>query len=234
MKELFSILAFLLMTPVSFSQLAKIAAPRQDTKLEICLSRIEETDNLLSVDQVINLMDSLQAEETRKMLQQNPITYDSKGNRLYSIGEKAQGGIVYWLNKDRQHGLVAYEEDQASEVTFIEGVTSALKGDSIHCGKYNTERIISNKSVGYLAAKICADFMGGGYDDWYLPSKYELSLLYTQYANRKVFNFARDYYWSSSEDINDVAWLVRFYDGQIHNYKRYGSTSFRVRAVRSF
>lgn len=231
MKKIFSLSLLLLLSMGVFSQVKE----KEGSRLDIIFKVLEESNNTITEKQVVNLLDSLDREEVKKANKKKAIyRTNEKGDTIYFIGDKAHGGIVFWVDESGCHGLVVPEEDQASEVTFYEGKTNALKGDSVYAGKYNTKQIISRKSVGYSAALICAKYRGGGYNDWYLPSKYELNLLYLQYRKGTVGYFARDYYWSSSEDVNDTAWLFRFYDGELYNYPKYGSTAFRVRAIRSF
>ncbi len=65
---------------------------------------------------------------------------------------------------------------------------------------------------------------------WRLPTMNELNLLYQQ--KTLVGGFTTDYYWSSQDDGNSVAWYVYFTNGeQNFNFK---NIPFRVRAVRSF
>jgi hypothetical protein len=73
-------------------------------------------------------------------------------------------------------------------------------------------------------------YAGGGYTDWYLPSKDELNKLY---LNRiAIGGFADIYYWSSTEVVSHSAWYQNFYDGsQGTNYKNY---TYAVRAIRAF
>lgn len=81
------------------------------------------------------------------------------------------------------------------------------------------------------AKEMCAEFCGGGYDDWYLPSEEELNFIYRNLA-RKGKIIGSGYFWSSSEDTY-AAWLQGFSDGwQGRNHK----TDYRhsVRAVRAF
>ena len=92
---------------------------------------------------------------------------------------------------------------------------------------------ISDNQTGDFAAKVCADYSvtdGVTYGDWYLPSKYELNLLYLQ--KTAVGGFAGAYYWSSTEASNYYAWLQDFdYGGQGSGDK--GSAGY-VRAIRAF
>ena len=66
----------------------------------------------------------------------------------------------------------------------------------------------------YQAAQYCADAIYNGKDDWYLPSKNELNILYVNKTAIGNFNTSGTIYWSSSEytDI-DYAWNKRFSDG---------------------
>jgi TolB-like protein len=82
------------------------------------------------------------------------------------------------------------------------------------------------------AKKVAKDYRGGGYDDWYLPTKSELNLVY---QNLKKTGKIQDdtWRWSSSEGSNGHAWYQRFSDGdQYDTY--YRSNTYSVRAVRAF
>jgi hypothetical protein len=85
---------------------------------------------------------------------------------------------------------------------------------------------------GTVAAKVCSDLSSGGYDDWYLPSRWELFQLY---VNRVAIGggFASVYYWSSTEYSTTYVWWVDFNTGS-SNYGSYKDSTNRVRCVRSF
>ena len=71
------------------------------------------------------------------------------------------------------------------------------------------------------------------YSDWYLPSEYELSLLFGEKAAVGSDSFTYNYYWSST-DNGDVynAWYVRFTDG-VQKYDLTNNTR-GARAIRAF
>lgn len=94
---------------------------------------------------------------------------------------------------------------------------------------------IADNPTGNFAAKACADYtvIDGGvtYGDWYLPSEYELSLLYQQ---RAWFNFYGGFwYWSSTESSNTEAWFLNLESGGGHDTgtKNLGAST---RAIRAF
>ncbi|MBU4509438.1 DUF1566 domain-containing protein [bacterium] len=86
------------------------------------------------------------------------------------------------------------------------------------------------------AAYLCDALTVGGYSDWFLPSKDELNLMFTNlhYIFPPVGGFAHDgHYWSSTEYDAYNAWLQNFGSGAGQTY---GGDDFpaRVRAVRAF
>ncbi len=172
----------------------------------------------------------------------------------YSVGDFAQGGIVFWVDETGEHGLVCAKVDQdgGSGVRWYAGTNGSTqaKGDGPYAGKANTAIIIAAQvAIGddgsTYAARICNELQitenGKTYGDWYLPSKQELNLMYqnkttidaTATANGGSA-FVNAYYWSSTErsDNYAYAWIKSFVNG-VYLYGN-KSTAFRVRAVRAF
>jgi len=82
------------------------------------------------------------------------------------------------------------------------------------------------------AARLCDIHEAGGYDDWFLPSKDELDLIYDNLKVHALGDFSDNYYWSSSEDDAYYAW-GQFFIGRFQsNYTRYREA--QVRPVRAF
>ena len=105
----------------------------------------------------------------------------------------------------------------------------------IGTGEKNTETIASKStSVKNNAAQACLDYSVNGYDDWFLPSKDELNLMYTNLHLKKLGGFANGFYWSSSEYIKDPnsIWAQSYNNGS--QYFNGRSTSRRVRPIRAF
>jgi len=86
------------------------------------------------------------------------------------------------------------------------------------------------------AAKVSADLVvpknGVVYDDWFLPSKDELSQMYLNLKENNLGGFSANRYWSSSEYDKTGAWNQSFDKGTRYNGSRNGSG--RVRPVRAF
>ena len=161
------------------------------------------------------------------------------GYPVHTIGESYGGGIVFYVYDGGQHGLIAATADQSTAIRWYGGTNTntRARGDGIGAGLKNTAIIIANQGSvdgAAFAATVCNEYsvtVGGiTYGDWYLPSKYELHLLYLQ--KNVVGGFAINYYWSSSEYDYSIAWLKSFNSGFLTNlYKNYQGG---VRAVRAF
>ena len=112
---------------------------------------------------------------------------------------------------------------------------------AIGTGSANTTAIISAQggTETSYAAGLARAYTGGGYTDWFLPSKDELNKMYT---NRATINttaaansgsdFVSDYYWSSTEIDYNYAWNQYFGSGYQSFYTK--NDTYVVRAVRAF
>lgn len=159
----------------------------------------------------------------------------------YVIGQSAQGGKIFYVDDTGQHGLVVAtaDYDASLEVKWIAASninTNAVRS-GIYGGEYNTQRINEIQGNGISAALAAAQFNGGNYGDWYLPSKLELLLMYQQRANIGM-GAVTNTYWSSTEvpaaygDVSMTANYLNFSNGsQGTNAK---STLYRVRPIRRF
>ncbi len=127
----------------------------------------------------------------------------------YKIGDTAFGGIIFYLDATRQHGMVCAMTDQARQLHFIDPARINNMGtgpialsntfDSIGAGIKNTEMIIDFMNAHgnvAMAADSCKNYNGGGYTDWFLPSSYELIELYKH--KDKIPSLIPTLYWTSS------------------------------------
>ena len=159
----------------------------------------------------------------------NPITPPI----TYAIGDTGPaGGWIFYdkgISSDGWRYLEAAPSDQSTGATWgCAGVSTGADGTVVGTGEQNTIDIEAGCTTAGIAADICANLSLGGYDDWFLPSKDELGLMYTNLYLEGVGGFADDGYWSSSEKSANDAWGLEFYSGD----QEYGSKDYigRVRA----
>jgi hypothetical protein len=174
---------------------------------------------------------------------------------IIKIGDIYQGGKVAYVlvNGDpgydvtTPHGLIAATSDQSRSIdwdiltefyNFTQGTNRGAIGTAIGTGFSNTNTIIASqgKIASKYAAGLARAYNGGGYTDWYLPSKEELNKLY---LNRvAIGGFISDSYgnyWSSTENQappNNSAWLQYFENGGQQSFEK--DIKINVRAIRSF
>ncbi len=158
---------------------------------------------------------------------------------VHFIGEYYGGGIVFYVYDNGQHGLIAATADQSTGIRWYGGsyTNTRARADGIGAGLKNTAIIIANQGpvdASAFAATVCNEYsvtVGGvTFGDWYLPSKYELNLLYLQ--KTVVGGFINSYYWSSSEYDSNSAGSQYFAGGFQYNVVKYAT--YYVRAVRAF
>ncbi len=162
------------------------------------------------------------------------------------IGDAYGGGIVAHIDGTGAHGLIAAVADQTPADSGIRWATEpywytdvpGARGMAIGTGGANTDAIIAQNRVGTTyAAGLARAYTGGGYSDWYLPSRDELSKLYVNRAAIGGFTTAASdwpWYWSSTQETGfpGLAWYLSFGDGYL--YRGIKSDTNRVRAVRAF
>jgi hypothetical protein len=171
------------------------------------------------------------------------------GYSYYQIGDRGPaGGFVFYVTDGGLHGLEAAPVDQTSSAWGCDGddVSGAAYTD-IGTGAQNTEAIVSfGCTVGSPDAALAATgYELNGYDDWFLPSKDELNMMYHELADTdnnetnsgvgddgNPGGFASNYYWSSSQNYSYDAWIQDFDDGYQYDYNK--TNTIRVRAVRAF
>lgn len=130
-----------------------------------------------------------------------------------SIGQRYQGGIVFYVDESRQHGLIAATRDLPGEYDW-QGAKDA------------GER-----------------FVDGGFSDWYLPGKRELNELYKSKSAVRGFadgTHSDCRYWSSSEKYIEeynvwVGWFQWFNNDNLGKQDTSGKgDDMSVRAIRAF
>jgi TolB-like protein len=82
------------------------------------------------------------------------------------------------------------------------------------------------------AVTLAQNYDGGGFQDWRLPTRDELNLMYVNLKARNLGGFGSGFYWSSSRSDNYYpTWSQRFSDGNQTNSNM--NNTYSVRAVRA-
>jgi hypothetical protein len=148
------------------------------------------------------------------------------------------GGIIFYVDAADAYPGWKYLEAAPADLAGMykwastSYIAISISGTeaAIGKGRANTAAILA-RDADAPAAKACADYEYGGYSDWFLPSKDALNERYLNRASIGGFNTS-DYFWTSSENRNDLAWAQTFFDGAPSEYGK-NLTRF-VRAVRAF
>lgn len=163
---------------------------------------------------------------------------------LYTAPDGSQG-IVFYLFPDNSGGWVVALNDVSSgcawgtndDISGLENLNpAAAQGLQVDTAGYSNTQIIrafQNNNTTYAAGQV--DFNHG----WVLPSTAQLTILFAQipFITSAITaaggtEMTTDGYWSSTEFSDSQAWRMRFGDGYLQVAGK--SSSFRVRAVRSF
>lgn len=151
---------------------------------------------------------------------------------VYAIGQSHAGGIIFYIDSTGHHGMVCTTADKGIKEWGCRGTLINGTLLTIGSGQNNTNLIIAGCSTVTTAARYCNDLVENGYTDWYLPSKAELTLMYTNLHAQGLGNFGEFFYWSSSTYSNLYAWLYVFDGGYADIVDK--NNTLAVRPVRAF
>lgn len=174
---------------------------------------------------------------------------------LHQIGELYQGGIVFWVDDTRQHGLIVAKIDahQGEGMQWQNGesgekITNA-RSDGLYAGVSNTHLIVSQQTIddqeGHFAALSARNFavLSDGispctldascYGNWYLPSLHELQLIRANLYTKGIGDFSEKFYWTSTEVTVNQAFTVNWITGESTRTDK-ASTEPNVRPIHSF
>ena len=137
--------------------------------------------------------------------------YDCEGNITdYVVGMEAEGGIVFHVDESGQHGLVVSLGDIGlfQWGCYNEGVDGA-DGISIGTGYQNSMDILNQgcetANGDMTSAEAADEYESDIYNDWYLPSIDELSLVFYNVGQGSelgnIANFSEGAFISSTESI---------------------------------
>ncbi|UKN00116.1 DUF1566 domain-containing protein [Paracrocinitomix mangrovi] len=160
----------------------------------------------VSLTFTLTLLFSTQAFSYNNSLAPQPDVFVKK--KTFNVGDIAQGGIIFFVNKTGDHGLVAAQNDQFENQNFQDCL------DGINDPKNHDE-------------------LGQQFLDWRLPNLWEAYKMYMNLYMINVGNFSAAPYWTTKTTVGfDKVHIMNFEKGM--DLTSYKSETFRARAVRSF
>jgi hypothetical protein len=187
-------------------------------------------------------------EETRSVaINTRGITKVSFGG-AYTVGQTGPAGGIVFFDKSSYSDGWRYLEAAPADIpgTAEWGANNRNLGGTTTgrgAGKRNTQIIADYlRDLGETgrAAQVAREYRQDGYDDWFLPSKDELNLMYQNLKEKSLGRFKNELYWSSSEYGSSYAWLQNFTNGT-QNWGAYvgigmleKNRGMYVRAIRQF
>jgi TolB-like protein len=173
-------------------------------------------------------------------------------DQVYKVGDTGPaGGIIFHVNLAAGEWKYLEAAPATAEATSQWSISQKIATKSIKdsrgvgMGKPNTEYIMQQAmqlggGFGW-AAQICDELEVNGYDDWFLPSRDELNIMWGALHRRGLGGFKSEWYWSStpSNDDGTCIWIINFAHGsQLENlggfYSENWNKQYRVRAIRQF
>lgn len=155
------------------------------------------------------------------------------------VGDEIAGGIyagVHLVDGTDYHIVAAKADGEGYGLEWKLERTPTSNTGSYTDGVANTLAMESDGLSDHPAAEHCLAYSGGGYSDWYMPARDELTLLYNNLSSHVDFADnvgSGDFTWSSTEASSGNAWNQRFSNDSAINYSHSkDNTSRRVRPIR--
>ena len=170
----------------------------------------------------------------------------TEDDKKFTVGMKAFGGVIFYLDKTKKHGLVVSTENLGGNwMTYPWGCYGLsiedAEGIDVGAGRLNTNAIVNACDEKGTAALACINYEYEGFSDWFLPSLEELELIAENLGYDDEFSdviqFDNANYLSSTQLKNkkhqvNYAWSVNLIEG--HSMPSYKSNKQKIRAVRAF
>jgi hypothetical protein len=180
-------------------------------------------------EDVLQLIEKLEQETVEK----NQWFYKPE----YVVGDTGPaGGIVFYENPDYAlHGwryLEAWAHDEPGPLYQWKANETPSPGTLTIIGSGYSNTYTALQGGDHLAAEAARNAGHGGHEDWFLPSKDELNLMYQNLYKMGAGDLKHGPYWSSTQYYAYYAWAQDFSDGKQDFDFMY--SSYRVRLVRAF
>jgi hypothetical protein len=152
----------------------------------------------------------------------------------HHIGDSYAGGVIFYLDESGG-GLVLYNQLISFALWGCIGIDVSGTSTGIGTGKLNNNVTVPSQCTVWPIS-VAKEFVANGFDDWFLPSRDELQLLYTTLDAIGMVNFMKNdlykSFWSSSQDDANKAWRLNINNGTMESVPK--TTDSRYVVIRSF
>ncbi|MBI9103948.1 MAG: choice-of-anchor D domain-containing protein [Spirochaetales bacterium] len=173
---------------------------------------------------------------------ESPYTFEINGND-YDPGDIGPaGGYIFYDAGDYSNGWRYLEAAHESEGRWADrtwGTYPQLIGGTnadVGYGQTNTTIIATwcdNNSLSNTASQSCRDLVtASGHEDWFLPSKGEMDLVYQNLIAEGIGNWVDGLYWCSTESSTSLGWYIYTVTGAWSEQTLY--FNLRAQAIRDF
>jgi len=161
-------------------------------------------------------------------------------------GQNYQGGKIAYIDETGQHGIIM--SGVLGNVPYgCRGVNLGASNNSIGGGILNTNAINNTCNEGSFAAKLCLQYNGGGFSDWYLPNSNEFQKILINTNTLGLVTLGYSYgtqnFWTSLEidsinaltiNIDSNGWNLWTAEKNSGGWNIYYNPNFKVIAFRNF
>jgi hypothetical protein len=163
----------------------------------------------------------------------------------FLIGQIYQGGKIAYVDETGQHGIIM-SGVLGNGPYGCRGVSAGATNNSIGGGMLNTNAINNTCNEGSFAAKLCLQYNGGGFSDWYLPNSNEFQKILINTNTLGLVTLGSSYgqyFWTSLEvdsinaltiNIDSNGWNLWTAEKNSGGWNIYYNPNFKVIAFRNF
>ena len=151
------------------------------------------------------------------------------------LGCGPAGGQIIYLDSTGQHGIeVAANYLTPNKYWGCAGFAIGGTQNDVGSGQANTDLILSNCGENTLAW-YCDNYEQNGFTDYYMPSNYEMELIYTKVFKEQnnPFDWIASVYYTSTESGISACKAWNFDTGAVSSFSK-NTSSYKTVPVRSF
>ena len=162
--------------------------------------------------------------------------------KTYRIGDKGpSGGLIFYdkgeFTDDWRYLEAAPVTLEFSAIWSNQPIEDIDTDTSIGSGKTNTDKLcelLILQGQTETAIQLVKELKTDKFDDWFLPSKDELYLMYQNLHQNGIGEFSDSVYWSSSHDYDHNVWDLSFGSGVQYSDYYMRNIKDKVRPIRAF